>query len=186
MATPGAAPSVFVGGGVARRTAYHERLRAERADAGRAADELGDGAEEDASEVVEVAPSAIEVAPAAAHYNPFRQSRKGKQTRRKRRRASAAAQLMTLGVAAAEEEAAAGSESDDDAATPRLAELSEDSNDSEAEADVQAESRGARRPSRTSSMYEACGRRRPRRRLRGARAARRGWVSPCRSRSGCS
>ena len=54
MATSGAAPSVFVGGGVARRTAYHEGLRAERADAGRAADELGDGAEEDASEVVEV------------------------------------------------------------------------------------------------------------------------------------
>ena len=73
--------------------AYHERRRAERADAGRAADELGDGAEED--EVVEVAPSDIEVAPAAAHYNPFRQSRKGKQSRRKRRRASAAAQLMT-------------------------------------------------------------------------------------------
>ena len=45
MATPGAAPSVFVGGGVARRSAYHERRRAERADAGRAADELGDGAE---------------------------------------------------------------------------------------------------------------------------------------------
>ena len=93
MATSGAAPSVFVGAGVARRAAYHERRRAERADAGRAADELGDGAEED--EVVEVAPSDIEVAPTAAHYNPFRQSggRKGKQTRRKRRRASAAAQL---------------------------------------------------------------------------------------------
>ena len=135
---------------------------------------------------MEVAPSDIKVAPAAAHYNPFRQSRKGKQTRRKRRRVSAAAQLMTLGVAAAEEEEAAGSESDDDAAMPRLVELGEDSSDSEAEAEVEAESRGARHPSRTSSMYEACGRRRPRRRLRGARAARRGWVSPCRSRSGCS
>ena len=102
-----------------------------------------------------MAPSDIKVAPAAAHYNPFRQSRKGKQTRRKRRRVSAAAQLMTLGVAAAEEEEAAGSESDDDAAMPRLVELGEDSSDSEAEAEVEAESRGARHPSRTSSMYEA-------------------------------